>query len=309
VLLKVIQGTVDEITTNSLVTRLEIEDDVMWFRASRSGRPPLEKGDVVTVVVGTLRLEHTLIALRFRRHRDGFMFRTHRHSSVALQFAAAVLLFARRFGRLGASVAKIVVAPISWFGRAHLREQLDVVAAYTARLARAQAAAEARQAAAQPGGAPSSVSKISVGLQGAAPTPDSPWWYSELLEYTHDAIIIWEMDGAGILYWNQAAEELYGYSREEARGKVTHELLGTVTRKPVKEVEAILARYGVWVGELRHTANDGRIINVEARLSLMSQRNGRWLVLEVNRDITDHKRDEATVAAREASLASLNRGD
>jgi hypothetical protein len=28
-------------------------------------------------------------------------------------------------------------------------------------------------------------------------------------------------------------------------------------------------------------------VRVEARLALMSQSNGRWLVLEVNRDVTD----------------------
>jgi PAS domain S-box-containing protein len=308
--LQVIQGSVDEITPNSLVTRLEIDEEVVWCRTSRSGPPPLEPGDLVTVVAGSLRGEHTLIGLRFRHDRDGYVFRPQKHSSIALQLAASVLLFARvRLGRLGASLARFVAAPIAWFGRAHLREQLDIVASYTARMAVARRAAETRQAAGAPGNPTSSASKIAVGLQGAAPTVESPWWYSELLEYTHDAIIIWEMDGAGILYWNQAAEELYGHTREDARGKVTHELLRTVARKPVRDMEAILARYGVWVGELRHTARDGRIIDVEARLSLMSQRNGRWLVLEVNRDITDHARAEATVAAREASLASLNRAD
>ena len=149
-------------------------------------------------------------------------------------------------------------------------------------------------------------SKVSLGLQGAAPTTENPWWHSELLEHTNDAIIIWEMEGAGILYWNQAAEQLYGYSRKEAQGRVTHDLLRTISRKSVKELESMLARYGVWVGELSHTTRDGRNLEVEGRLSLMSQRNGRWLVLEVNRDITDRKRAEVMGAAREVSLSSLN---
>lgn len=149
--------------------------------------------------------------------------------------------------------------------------------------------------------------EVIFGLQGSAPSPEAPWWHSELLEHTQDAIIIWEMEGAGILYWNQTAEHLYGYTREEAHGRVTHDLLRTATLKPVKEVESILARCGVWVGELRHTAKDGRIVEVEGRLSLMSQRNGRWLVLEVNRDMTDRTHAEATRAARETSLTSLMR--
>src|SRR6185503_9437833 len=103
---------------------------------------------------------------------------------------------------------------------------------------------------------------------------------SEILEWTHEAIIIWELNGAGILYWNRAAEELYGYTREQAVGRVTHELLRTQSTGGTYELEIMLARYGVWVGDLRHTRADGRHVEVEARLSLVSQKNRPWLVLE-----------------------------
>ena len=49
---------------------------------------------------------------------------------------------------------------------------------------------------------------------------------AEMLDLAHDAIFAWEMDGA-ISYWNRAAEEIYGYAREEAVGRVSHELLET----------------------------------------------------------------------------------
>ena len=113
----------------------------------------------------------------------------------------------------------------------------------------------------------------------------------QVFEYTHDAVILWQMDGAGIVYWNQAAEALYGYGREEVRGQVTHVLLKTIPLGTgIAELEEKLSRYGVWVGELRHTARDGRQILVESRLSLMAQEDGRWLVLELNREITDRRR-------------------
>jgi PAS domain S-box-containing protein len=118
------------------------------------------------------------------------------------------------------------------------------------------------------------------------------WQYSDILEYTHDAIIIWEMDGAGIVYWNRAAELLYGHSRDEAIGKVTHELLQTHLEGGVDHLESSLSRYGVWAGELRHITSDGRQIVVQARLALMSQQNGRWLVLEVNRDLGSSARSD-----------------
>jgi PAS domain S-box-containing protein len=130
-------------------------------------------------------------------------------------------------------------------------------------------------------------------------------WGAELLEYTHDAIVIWEMNGKGILYWNRAAEQLYGYSRDEAQGRVTHELLKTRLAGGVGNLEQTVARYGIWVGELQHTTRDGRQVQVEARLALMSQQNGCWLVLEVNRDITDKKAAEANRAVLERQLADL----
>jgi PAS domain S-box-containing protein len=142
----------------------------------------------------------------------------------------------------------------------------------------------------------------------AQAAPDQlPWEHSDLLEYTHDAIIIWEMDGAGILYWNRAAEHLYGYTRAEVQGMTTHALLKTSISGGISQLEANLARYGVWVGELRHTARDGRQVDVQGRLALMSQHTGRWLVLEVNCDVTDLKKAGAAQDAMEAQLASLKR--
>jgi PAS domain S-box-containing protein len=58
------------------------------------------------------------------------------------------------------------------------------------------------------------------------------------------------------------------------------------------------------VGDLRHTRSDGQVVEVEARLSLMSQEHRPWLVLEVNRDVTDRNRAEA---AREEITKQLER--
>jgi PAS domain S-box-containing protein len=140
----------------------------------------------------------------------------------------------------------------------------------------------------------------------AEPADLEPMWSdTQLLEYTHDAIIIWEMHGKGILYWNRAAEQLYGYSREEVRGLTTHELLKTELVGGVTRLENSLARFGIWAGELHHTTRSGRNVDVEGRLAVMSQHNGRWLVLEVNRDITDKKVAEAARLSMEHQLAEL----
>jgi PAS domain S-box-containing protein len=138
---------------------------------------------------------------------------------------------------------------------------------------------------------------------------DRSWWNSELLDMTHDAVIVWEMDGGGILYWNYAAERLYGFDCDEAHGKITHELLQTQLAGSVNDLERKLARYGVWVGELIHRTRDGRRISVEGRLALLSQRDGRWLVLEVNRDVTDSSRAAAARSEMEDRMIRLRGPD
>jgi PAS domain S-box-containing protein len=304
--LQLVTGTVSEIVSDTQVTRLTVDgEETVWFRTSRAGRPPITTGESVAIVAASLGRSRMLIAIRLQRLRDGRSFRPHKHSSIALQLAASLMLRTHEHGRI---IAHPVIASLASIGTSYVRGQADILVRHAALMSarvRPVAPAATPQAATQ--NAAESSTEVSIGLQGSAPTQESPWWHSELLEYTHDAIIIWEMDGAGILYWNQAAEQLYGYTREEAHGKVTHDLLRTVSRKPVKELESMLARYGVWVGELRHTTRDGQVVDVEARLSLMSQRSGKWLVLEVNRDITDGSLADMTSAAREASLSTLNR--
>lgn len=140
-----------------------------------------------------------------------------------------------------------------------------------------------------------------------APLEAEPqWWNTRLLEYTNDAIIIWEMQGRGILYWNRAAEQLYGYSRSVAQGHTTHDLLKTQLAGGVTHLESSLAKYGVWIGELTHTTSSGKRVQVEGRLALMSQHNERWLVLEVNRDITDRKSLELSRRQMERQLEDLH---
>lgn len=114
---------------------------------------------------------------------------------------------------------------------------------------------------------------------------------ANLLEQTHDAIFVWEFPRR-IVYWNRAAEQLYGFSKEEAIGSLGHELLQTQHSMPVPAFEALLGRDGEWTGELTQTTKDGRQIIVDSRHVLLRETEGRQLVLETNRDITDRKRSE-----------------
>lgn len=129
---------------------------------------------------------------------------------------------------------------------------------------------------------------------------------ADLLQQTHDAILVWEFP-QNIIFWNRAAELLYGFSPEEAIGRSSHDLLQTEHPLPRSAFEAVLERDGEWAGELTQTARDGGKIIVESRHLLVNDADGRRLVLETNRDITDRKATQESLQQAQANLARVNR--
>ena len=127
---------------------------------------------------------------------------------------------------------------------------------------------------------------------------------ADLLRLSHDAIIVWRIDG-GIESWNLGAERLYGYSEQEALGRVTHELLKTIRQDPLSEVLRKLHEGGNWEGELHHTTKDGREVIVSSRHQLIVGADGAELLLETNRDITGHKRAENELRVSEARFRAF----
>src|SRR6266576_1197466 len=118
---------------------------------------------------------------------------------------------------------------------------------------------------------------------------------ARLLNLTHDTIFVRDMSNV-ITYWNRGAQELYGWTAEEASGKRTHELLQTIFPAPLEEIDMELLRTGRWEGELVHTKSDGTKVIVASRWALQQHKSGNPIaVLETNNDITERKRTEAEV--------------
>ncbi len=114
-----------------------------------------------------------------------------------------------------------------------------------------------------------------------------------LLDLTHDAILVLERETSVILYWNRGAELLYGWSKQEALGQVSHTLLKTVFPEPLADIEARVAREGRWEGELIHTRRDGQRVVVESRWAVRIDGLGQPVAhLEINIDITQRKQTE-----------------
>lgn len=79
---------------------------------------------------------------------------------------------------------------------------------------------------------------------------------ARLLDMAHNAIVVQDCQQT-ILYWNQGAERLYGWSRAEATGANVSELLKTVWPKSLADVRTVLLRKGHWHGEVVNTRKDG----------------------------------------------------
>jgi two-component system, LuxR family, sensor kinase FixL len=130
---------------------------------------------------------------------------------------------------------------------------------------------------------------------------------ASLLDLTHDTVFVRDMNDV-ITYWNRGAEELYGWKREEAIGKVTHQLLQTIFPAPLEEITAILLGTGRWEGELIHTKRDATQVTVASRWSLQQDERGRPVAtLETNNDSSERKQAEEALRKSQDELAHVTR--
>jgi PAS domain S-box-containing protein len=129
---------------------------------------------------------------------------------------------------------------------------------------------------------------------------------AELIDLAHDAILVRD-PVSRVIFWNKGAEELYGWSSQEALGRITHSLLKTRFPSSLAEVDAHLERDGRWEGELTHTRRDGSLVVVESRQVLVCDVLGHsTTILEINRDITERRRmEQAAQAVHAQTVAHL----
>jgi len=117
-------------------------------------------------------------------------------------------------------------------------------------------------------------------------------------------VLVRDMEGR-IVLWTRGAADFYGYSHEEATGRLSHELLQTEFPQPLAEIEQILRTEGNWEGEVTHRTRDGNRVIVASRGVLYRDTHGTPVrVLVVNADITQLKRAEA-LRVRSQKLEAL----
>jgi two-component system cell cycle sensor histidine kinase/response regulator CckA len=128
--------------------------------------------------------------------------------------------------------------------------------------------------------------------QAAREAAESLREQAQLLDLAHDAILSLDWDGT-VRFWNRGAESLYGWTRDEALGQISHHLLKTTFPEPIDEIRKRSGVDGHWEGELTHTRKDGTELKVASRWAVRKGGDGRpagWL--EINNDITERLRIE-----------------
>ncbi|MEJ0017249.1 MAG: PAS domain-containing protein [Acetobacteraceae bacterium] len=124
---------------------------------------------------------------------------------------------------------------------------------------------------------------------------------ARLLDLTHDTVVVRDA-GDVITFWSRGAENLYGWSSEEAVGKISHVLLKTVFPQARETIDDRLRRSGHWEGELVNTNRDGTQVIVASRWSVQRDDSGRPNgTLETNNDITERRRAEAALRRSQAA--------
>lgn len=133
-----------------------------------------------------------------------------------------------------------------------------------------------------------------------------------LLDKAHDAIAVRDLEHR-IIYWNNGARRLYGWTEKEVIGRNADELLYRDKEKTLSLVEAkrSVLEKGEWTGDLHHLTKDGKEVIVESRWTLVRNDSGKpGSILIINTDITEKRKLEAQLlrSQRIESIGTLAGG-
>jgi PAS domain S-box-containing protein len=118
-------------------------------------------------------------------------------------------------------------------------------------------------------------------------------------------VLVRDLDSR-IVLWTRGAERLYGFAKEEALGRVSHELFQTEFPESQAHVDEKLRRAGWWEGELVHRKRDGGRLVVVSQQVIYHDGTGRPVrIVEVNADITERQRAEAELSHSQEQLRAL----
>ncbi|MCX6560601.1 MAG: PAS domain S-box protein [Candidatus Aminicenantes bacterium] len=125
------------------------------------------------------------------------------------------------------------------------------------------------------------------------------------LDLAHDAIFDCALDGT-ILSWNHGAEMMYGWTKAEALGQISHLFLKSGFPEPIERITETIVREGRWDGEFSQISRFGVPLEAAGRWALRVDAQGRPAgILKINIDITESKKAEHALKASSQYTRSL----
>ncbi|MGB9936590.1 MAG: PAS domain S-box protein [Methanobacterium sp.] len=118
-------------------------------------------------------------------------------------------------------------------------------------------------------------------------------YQAELLSKVSDAVISTDIN-FNIKTWNKAAEKLYGWSEQEAKGKSIIELLKTdYLGQDEGQIIRDFTKEGLWEGEVIQYNKNGKKLYIDSSVTLLEDSSGDAVgAVAINRDITDCRKSE-----------------
>ena len=115
---------------------------------------------------------------------------------------------------------------------------------------------------------------------------------ARMLDLASDAIVVCNLEDR-ILYWNQSAERIYGWTAQEAVDGIAFEKLRAGPAE-FQEARKNLIHNRQWQGEFNHHNRQGEELTVAARWTLVHNSQGKpGSILAIYTDITRQKKLEA----------------
>lgn len=126
---------------------------------------------------------------------------------------------------------------------------------------------------------------------GFVSSGDSAAFLAAIVDSAEDAILAKDLDGK-ILYWNAAAERMYGYTAAEATGQSINMLVPTDRAGEIERIlETVAKGERIERFETTRRTKDGRIIDVSLTVSPIRTHDGRVVgASSISRDIGERAR-------------------
>lgn len=111
-----------------------------------------------------------------------------------------------------------------------------------------------------------------------------------------------------IVYWNEAAEKLYGIKSEEALGQPAGIIAVEVPGTTYEDAYGYMIRDGCWHGEAVYRRRDGTSVWVEAHTKVLRNEKGELTgTVTSSKDVTERKQAELSLCEKTMQLNEANR--